>query len=48
MESHEERLAAIDDELKNASLELNLASVRYQKVIIARIALRTLINQKSN
>lgn len=48
MEPHEEQLAAIDNELKNASLELNLANARYQKVIIARIALRTLINRRDN
>lgn len=37
----------IDQELKEASIELNKASERYNKAILARIAFRTLINQEN-
>jgi len=37
----------IDQELKEASIELNQASQRYHNAILARIALRTLVNQEN-
>jgi len=44
---HSEELTVADTELHEASIELNAAETRYHNAILARIALRTLINEES-
>jgi len=46
--SHEFELQEATEELYEASLELNKASERYNQAILARIALRTIINQENH
>ena len=45
---HTEELIAVNTELHEASIELNAAETRYHNAILARIALRTIINEESH
>ncbi len=41
-----EKLTEVDEELRQASVELVQASERYQRAILARIALRAALRQE--
>ena len=41
-------MIAVDKELQEASIKLNKANERYHNAILARIALRTIINQETS
>jgi len=43
---HSEELTAANAELHEASIELNNAETRYHNAILARIAIRTVMNQE--
>ena len=44
---HSEELTAANTELHEASIELNAAETRYHNAILARIAIRTVMNQEA-